>query len=93
MEASCFELALHELGIACRRIRVGTLRYNDRVESQQGLYIQHYDNQHRFLSLADLRRKLADYITYKAFHVSTSVDTFTLPVKCLPDLAVDSFIY
>lgn len=61
LEASRFELALCDLGIAYRRIRVGTPRHNGRVERQHGLDTKRFYRNLHFLSLADARSKLDDY--------------------------------
>ena len=56
-----FEETLAELGIAYRRIRVGTPKHNGRVERQHGLDMDRFYIRQRFTSLEDAQRKIADY--------------------------------
>ena len=52
-EPTRFELALGELGIAYRRIRVGTTKHNGRVERRHGLDMERFYKRQVFTSLED----------------------------------------
>jgi transposase InsO family protein len=70
-EPTRFELALAELGIEYRRIRVGTPKHNGRVERQHGLDMQRFYKRQKFLSLEDARGKMAVYNAWSNTRIKT----------------------
>ena len=73
-ELSRFELALTELGIKHRRIRVGTPKHNGRVERQHGLDMQRFYKRQRFVSLDDARQKVTVYNAWSNTRIKTCLD-------------------
>jgi len=73
-ELTRFELALIELGIAYRRIRVGTPKHNGRVERQHGLDMQRFYKRQVFASLEDARQKIAVYNPWSNTRIKTCLD-------------------
>ena len=70
-ELTRFEMALAELGIAYRRIRVGTPKHNGRVERQHGLDMQRFYKRQRFISLEDTQQKIAIYNDWSNTRIKT----------------------
>jgi len=70
-ELTRFELALAELGIAYRRIRVGTPKHNGRVERQHGLDMQRFYKRQKFTSLEDAQQKVVDYNAWSNTRIKT----------------------
>lgn len=92
LEASRFELALHELGIAYRRIRVGTPRHNSLVERQHGLNTQRFYKNRRLLSFADATCKLTDYNARSNSRIKVCLN-FHSPDQIVAAWRIDSFTY
>ncbi len=80
LEVSRFETALYQLGIAYRRIRVGTPKHNGRVERQHGLDTDRFYRFQHFTSLEDAHRKLADYNVWSNTRIKVCLD-FQSPVQ------------
>ena len=70
-ELTRFEMALAELGIAYRRIRVGTPKHNGRVERQHGLDMQRFYKRQKFTSLEDAQQKVLDYNAWSNTRIKT----------------------
>jgi transposase InsO family protein len=85
-ELTRFELALMELGIEYRRIRVGTPKHNGRVERQHGLDMQRFYKRQTFTSLEDARQKLADYNAWSNTRIKTCLN-FRSPIQTVNDFA------
>ena len=85
-ELTRFELALIELGIAYRRIRVGTPKHNGRVERQHGLDMQRFYKLLKFISLEDAQRKIADYNIWSNTRMKTCLG-FLSPLQTIADFA------
>jgi len=81
-----FEMALAKLGIAYRRIRVGTPKHNGRVERQQGLDMQRFYKRQKFISLEDARQKVAAYNTWSNTRIKTCLN-FRSPLQVIADFA------
>jgi len=81
-ELTRFELALAELGIGYRRIRVGTPKHNGRVERQHGLDMQRFYRRQRFISLEDARSKLTDYNAWSNTRFKTCLN-FRSPLQVI----------
>ena len=79
-----FELALAELNIEYRRIRVGTPKHNGRVERQHGLDVIRFYKRKRqkFASLEDIRIKLAAYNTWSNTRIKTCLN-FRSPIQVI----------
>ena len=73
-EATHFEQALAELGIAYRRIRVGTPKHNGRVERQHGLDMQRFYKRQKFVSLKDAMEKVAAYNSWSNTRIKTCLN-------------------
>jgi len=73
-EPTRFELALTELGIAYRRIRVGTPKHNGRVERQHGLDMQRFYKRQKFTSLEDAQLKAAVYNAWSNTRIKTCLN-------------------
>ena len=86
-EPSNFELALAELGIRYRRIRVGTPKHNGRVERQHGLDMQRFYKRQMFTSLEDARQKLTAYNTWSNSRIKTCLN-FRSPIRIVSDFFV-----
>jgi len=74
IELTRFELALAELGIGYRRIRVGTPKHNGRVERQHGLDMQRFYKRQKFTSLEDARQKVAVYNAWSNTRIKTCLN-------------------
>jgi len=85
-ELTRFELALIELGILYRRIRVGTPKHNGRVERQHGLDMQRFYKRQLFTSLEDARQKVAQYNAYSNTRIKTCLN-FRSPIQTIADFA------
>ena len=83
-ESSNFELALAELGIQYRRIRVGTPKHNGRVERQHGLDMQRFYKRQKFSSLDDARQKLTTYNAWSNTRIKTCLN-FRSPIQIVGD--------
>lgn len=82
LELSRFEITLRDLGVAYRRIRVGTPKHNGRVERQHGLDTHRFYDHQRFSSLDDARSKLAIYNAWSNSRIKV----------CLGFLSPDQFL-
>lgn len=85
-ELSRIELALGELDIAYRRIRVGTPKHNGRVERQHGLDTHRFYDHQRFTSLADAQSKLWAYNTWSNSRIKVCLN-FRSPIHILAALS------
>ena len=83
-ELTRFELALVELGIEYRRVRVGTPKHNGRVERQHGLDMLRFYKRLVFSSLEDARRKVAVYNAWSNTRIKTCLDFFS-PIQIIND--------
>jgi transposase InsO family protein len=83
-EPTRFELALLELGIKYRRIRVGTPKHNGRVERQHGLDMLRFYKRQRFTSLEDARQKVAAYNAWSNTRIKTCLH-FRSPIQIIND--------
>jgi len=81
-EPTRFELALTELGIKYRRIRVGTPKHNGRVERQHGLDMQRFYKCLKFTSLEEARQKIAKYNSWSNNRIKTCLD-FRSPIQII----------
>jgi transposase InsO family protein len=81
-EPTRFELALIELKIAYRRIRVGTPKHNGRVERQHGLDMQRFYKRQKFTSLEDARQKVAIYNAWSNTRIKTCLH-FRSPIQII----------
>jgi transposase InsO family protein len=81
-EPTRFELALGELGINYRRIRVGTPKHNGRVERQHGLDMLRFYNRQTFTSLEDARRKVDAYNSWSNTRIKTCLH-FRSPLQII----------
>ena len=77
-----FELALAELDIEYRRIRVGTPKHNGRVERQHGLDMQRFYKRQKFTSLEDARQKMDIYNAWSNTRIKTCLD-FLSPIQVI----------
>jgi len=79
-----FEQTLEEFGIKYRRIRVGTPKHNGRVERQHGLDMQRFykNKRQKFVSLLDVRRKLALYNAWSNTRIKTCLN-FRSPLQII----------
>jgi len=85
-ELTRFELALKELRIAYRRIRVGTPKHNGRVERQHGLDMLRFYKHQTFVSLEDAQQKVAVYNTWSNTRIKTCLNFHS------PFQIIDGFI-
>jgi transposase InsO family protein len=85
-ELTRFELALMELGIEYRRIRVGTPKHNGRVERQHGLDMQRFYKRQVFSSLEDAQHKVAAYNAWSNTRIKTCLN-FSSPVQIIANFA------
>ena len=85
-EATRFELALKELGIEYRRIRVGTPKHNGRVERQHGLDMQRFYNRQLFTSLDDARHKITVYNAWSNTRIKTCL-RLRSPIQIIQNFA------
>ena len=83
-EPTRFELALKELRIEYRRIRVGTPKHNGRVERQHGLDMLRFYKRQVFASLDDARAKVAAYNDWSNTRIKTCLD-FRSPIQIIGD--------
>jgi hypothetical protein len=83
-EPTRFELALADLGIAYRRIRVGTPKHNGRVERQHGLDMQRFYKHQKFTSLEEARQKVAVYNAWSNTRIKTCLN-FRSPIQIIND--------
>ena len=83
-ELTRFELTLEKLGIAYRRIRLGTPQHNGRVERQHGLDMLRFYKRLRFLSLHDAQRRIADYNAWSNTRIKTCL-AFRSPLQVIDD--------
>ncbi|MDR1001840.1 MAG: DDE-type integrase/transposase/recombinase [Oscillospiraceae bacterium] len=81
-ELTRFEQALVELGIAYRRIRVGTPKHNGRVERQHGLDMKRFYKRQKFSSLEDAQQKIADYNSWSNTRIKTCL-SFRSPIHII----------
>ena len=79
-----FEETLVELGIAYRRIRVGTPKHNGRVERQHGLDMDRFYIRQRFTSLEDAQCKIADYNLWSNTRIKVCLN-FRSPNQVIQD--------
>ena len=79
-----FEESLKELGIAHRRIRVGTPKHNGRVERQHGLDMDRFYKRQRFASLEDAQRKIAEYNLWSNTRIKVCLH-FRSPIQVIRD--------
>lgn len=86
LEDTRFELALHELGIAYRRIRPGTPKHNGRVERQHGLDMQRFYKRQKFSSLEDARQKIDAYNAWSNSRIKTCLN-FCSPIHFIQNFA------
>lgn len=82
LELTRFELALADLGIMYRRIRVGTPRHNGRVERQHGLDMQRFYKRLRFKSLEDAIQEIAVYNNWSNSRIKTCL-AFRSPLQLI----------
>ena len=80
LERTRFELALFDLDIEYRRIRVGTPKHNGRVERQHGLDMQRFYKHQKFTSLDDARQQLDIYNAWSNTRIKTCLD-FRSPIQ------------
>jgi len=73
-EPTRFELALRELRIEYRRIRVGTPKHNGKVERQHGLDMLRFYKRLAFASLDDAVLKVAAYNAWSNTRIKTCLD-------------------
>ena len=85
-ELTRFELALAELGITYRRIRVGTPKHNGRVERQHGLDMQRFYKRQMFASLDDAQQKVAAYNAWSNTRIKTCLNLRS-PSQIIKDFA------
>ena len=83
-EFTRFEQTLIELGIAYRRIRVGTPKHNGRVERQHGLDMQRFYKRQKFTSLEDARQKVSVYNIWSNTRIKTCLN-FRSPLQTIAD--------
>jgi transposase InsO family protein len=81
-EHTRFEVALMDLGIEYRRIRVGTPKHNGRVERQHGLDMTRFYKRQKFVSLEDARLKIADYNAWSNTRIKTCLN-FRSPLQII----------
>jgi len=90
LENTLFELALEDLGIKYRRIRVGTPKHNGRVERQHGLDMQRFYKRKRFSSLDDAGQKIAAYNAWSNTRIKTCLN-FRSPNHIIALSVLNSF--
>jgi len=83
-EPTRFELALAELDIKYRRIRVGTPKHNGRVERQHGLDMQRFYKYQKFESIEDARQKVAIYNAWSNTRIKTCLNLRS-PIQIICD--------
>lgn len=86
-ELTRFERTLMELGIAYRRIRVGTPKHNGRVERQHGLDMQRFYKRQMFTSLEDAQLKVAAYNVWSNSRIKTCLN-FRSPLQIINDFII-----
>jgi transposase InsO family protein len=82
LELTRFELALADIDITYRRIRVGTPKHNGRVERQHGLDGLRFYKKQRFQSLEDAQEKLAAYNIWSNTRIKTCLG-FRSPLQII----------